>query len=218
MKLFRNLIAALVAVIVLSTSQASALPVTALDYSGDADPGVAMEITAGSVFQTAGAAALSSFLNWGDFLPAADAIGKVKITNVALTGTVTTVVPGVYTQATSGGKVEAFDLADNLLLSVDFTVGQILLTAAGTGGQFTAGVATFGGALASYFVPTSATHSVSFVNWNPVQVLDTQNGAQFATSGGYGNGLIAGEPVPEPATMLLLGSGVLGMMARRRRA
>lgn len=208
-----KLAAAVVASLIVATS-AYATPVTVLDYSGADTPGLAMELTDSGIFQTVGGA-VQSLLNWVGFLPAVDGIGKVKITGVTLTGLAAAVIPGVYQQATTGGKVEVLDLSDALLLSVDFSDGLLQVTASGVGSQFTTGIATFGGPLGAYLVPLSATHSLSLVNFAPVGI--GQNGSLLAGSG-FGNGVIAGDQVPEPMTLLLLGSGLIGGIAARRKA
>ena len=217
MKLIKTLKWVVAFVAVALTSNANAVPVTALDYSGGSGPGVAMEITAGGTFQTAGAAALSSFLNWATFLPVADAVGKVRISGVQLTGAAVSIF-GMISQATTGGMVEALDAANNVLLSATFTNGVISLASSGAGSQFSVGLATFGGTLASYFIPTSATHSVSLINWSPVGlVMGNDQMSRIGASSGFGNGLIAGTEVPEPTTMLLLGSGILGAALKRKK-
>lgn len=208
-----KLAAAVLTALVVATN-VSAAPITVLDYSGIDDPGIGVELTAGGVFQTVGGGALSSFLNWASGLPVADAIGKVSITGVSLTGSATTVVAGVYSQDTTGGKIEILDSSNNLLLEVDFTSGNLVVTSSGVGSQFTVGTATFSGALAAYLVADSATHSLSLLNFAPSGI--GTNGSLVAGSG-WANGLVGGnDAVPEPATMLLLGSGILGVIGARR--
>lgn len=218
MKFIRAKLARLAAAVVASlivASSAFAAPLTVLDYSGGNTPGLSMELTAGGIFQTTGGAAIQSLLNWAGFLPAVDGLGKVKISNVSLTGSASNAIPGVFAQATTGGKIEIFDLSDVLLLSVDFTTGVLQTTASGVGSQFTVGISTFGGPLGAYLVPTSAAHSLSLVNFTPAGI--GQNGNLLAGSG-FGNGLVQGEEVPEPMTLLLLGSGLIGGIAARRKA
>jgi hypothetical protein len=201
------------AAVLLGVNTAHAIP--AVDYSGF----VGMEITANGTFQTTDAVALSSFLNWADFLPVADGFGKIRISGVQLTGTANDVYSdgSLLAQKTIGGIVEALDAANNVLLSATFTAGTISFAQNGTGSQFSVGLATFGGLLAQYFVPNSATHSISLINWNPVAI--NQITQQIGKSSGFGNGLIAGNTanVPEPTTMLLLGSGIVGAVVRRRK-
>jgi len=208
-----KLAAAVVASLIVATS-AYATPVTVLDYSGGDTPGLAMELTDGGIFQTIGGA-VQSLLNWAGFLPVADGIGKIKISGVSLAGLASAVIPGVYQQATTGGKIEVTDISDVLLLSIDFTDGLLQVTASGVGSQFTTGIATFGGPLGAYLVPLSATHSLSLVNFTPAGI--GENGSLLAGAG-FGNGVVAGEQVPEPMTLLLLGSGLIGGIASRRKA
>jgi len=222
MKSLRAKLARLAAAVVASLTIATiiampafATPVTVLDYSGGDNPGLSMELTAGGVFQTAGGAAVQSLLNWAGFLPAVDGLGKVKISGVALSGAASVLLPGVYVQATTGGKIEITDLSDVLLLSVDFTTGVLQVTASGVGSQFTVGTSTFGGPLGAYLTPTSATHSLSLVNFTPAGIGENN---RLLAGAGFGNGVVAGEQVPEPMTLLLLGSGLIGGIAARRKA
>jgi hypothetical protein len=210
-KLARLAAAVVASLIVATSAYALPLPVTVLDYSGF----LPMQLTDTGIFQTVDGAAVESLLNWSGFIPLADGAGKVRITGVTLTGTASNPVPGLYAQSTTGGMIEVFDLSDVLQLSVAFTDGLLQVATSGVGSQFTTGTASFGGALAAYLAPTSAAHSLSLVNFSSAGIGENLS---LLPGTGVGNGVIAGSEVPEPMTLLLLGSGLIGGIAARRKA
>jgi len=182
---------------------------TILDYSGAPNPGLSFTLNGGVL----SAALQPATLNW-DLVPQADGPGYIKYGDVALTGPVSTLGAGIYGSSTAGGFLEAYDLGLNLLLRLDFTSGYLTLTNFGTGGSFTTGTATFSGPLATALDPASGTHSASFVNFSPVNVV----GGQFADGSGQGNGVVTGDAaVPEPGTFVLLGGGCIALALFRRR-
>jgi hypothetical protein len=120
-----------------------------------------------------------------------------------------------------GGVFSLYDPADNLLLQGPMGPSALsgVLGPPGTGALFTTSLTTVtGGSLASLIAPGSVSLSMNMTNVN--------GGAGFAVAGG-GPQLnpfladasisIAADPVPEPASFLLLGLGSLAIAYGRRR-
>lgn len=132
------------------------------------------------------------------------------------------VVGPVVTQQTSGGTFAVWNEANELLLSAE--LGEGILSAAtgvSTGSFFNTEVVNFtGGSLLTYVLATPGGISIALANilTEGISGVVVDDGELFDFTADA-DGLITGEPteIPEPSTMLLLGSAVAGGMIRRRR-
>ncbi len=127
----------------------------------------------------------------------------------------------LVTQATSGGTFDVYSASNVLLLSGVLSDGAIVgSNSSSTGSFFNTTVANFtSGSLLSVVSSSPAAFSISFTNITSRagNFLDvTANGLQAFTADATGQ--IEGAAVPEPATVALLLSGVLGGIAKRRRS
>jgi hypothetical protein len=126
----------------------------------------------------------------------------------------------LVTQATTGGTFAVYNPSNTLLLSGTLSAGAIVgSTASGTGSFFNTNIATFtGGSLLAHVATTPAEFSISFTNvlsGNFAGMVVSNNTLQNFSADATGQ--IAGAPVPEPASVALLLSGVLGAAVRRRK-
>ncbi len=126
----------------------------------------------------------------------------------------------LISQQTEGGTFSVWDASNNLLLSAELGEGSINGTDdVGTGSFFNTEVVNFtGGSLLNFVAPSPGGISLALAsiltNGNPG--LDVVNGVlQDFTANA--DGLITGEPVPEPSTVALLLSGLVGGVARRKK-
>jgi hypothetical protein len=152
------------------------------------------------------------------------AFGSFTLDGVQLAGKPTVIGTEVIMQPTTGGKFEIWDENDELILSGTL-LGGILsgpLGLGATGGFLTTTLGVFdGGSLQQYLDPNSASLAFSLTNVNGGQGFSTigsgddQRLAPFtahATANLGARGL-----VPEPQSGVLLGLGLLGLLASRRR-
>ena len=215
-------------VLALVTSSASADTIIKLGLSGTGGPDV--QYVAG-VFGTAddGVAGTTGLQNTNSeftgFLDplVADILANASFTLAGVTASgAASVVGGVIvSQATTGGTFSLYDPSNVLLLTGVLGNGAITgSTGNSTGSFFNTNNATFtGGSLLAYVATTPAALSLSFTN-----LLSGNVGAMVVNNGVLGNfvadatGNISGSAVPEPASMALLLSGVLGAAVRKRKA
>jgi hypothetical protein len=132
-------------------------------------------------------------------------------------------------QATNGGNFGLWDSANTLLLSGTLAGGSIAGTIGGTTGSFfhTTVFSYTGGSLLAYIQPTPAGLSLALSQITSGQLLGlqtlpcegiTQCTGNLAPFTANASGLLEGTSVPEPASMLLLVSGLFGgLVARRKR-
>lgn len=213
-KLMNRLAGLLVAVFTTVVAANSASAATVVEYSGANAPGIGFEITAAGFLQTLGGGALMSGLNWAPLIPAVDEIGFIQLSGVELVGTANSLGGVLFQQNTSGGVFDVFSSSSTLLLSLNFSSGYLNLASSGVGSHLTIGaVAIAGGSLAPLFQPNSAAFSLTLLNFSPVGIVGDDIGAAM----GVGTGLVGATPIPEPVSMLLLGSGLAGAFAVRKR-
>lgn len=133
-----------------------------------------------------------------------------------------TVLGSLVLQQTVGGSFSVYSPTNNLLLSGLLTDGVISGSTGSTAGSFfNTTVATFtGGSLLAYVATSPAGFSISFTDIASSGVAGLAvNGRTLGNFTADATGQIeAATAVPEPASMALLVSGVLGGIARRRKS
>jgi PEP-CTERM motif len=108
---------------------------------------------------------------------------------------------GVHTNSDGGDFVL---MLDGVVLN-SFDVGEIMPTQ------------TINGTLTASMTVTPGTHDFEIEILRPFLTGPGESPYQYVT-GAFANGPGGGGTTPEPGTLLLLGSGVLAVMARRKRA
>ncbi len=150
---------------------------------------------------------------------------SITIDNVIASGAANIVGP-IIAQETTGGTISLWDNVGGLLLTGTLGSGAITGSQGGeTGSFFNTTVMTYtAGSLLSFVSPTPAGISIALngilsgglvgmnVAFNPnTNAFELQNFTSDAS------GLLTGSAVPEPASMLLLGSAIFGGIASRRK-
>lgn len=152
-----------------------------------------------------------------DFL---NATASFSLDGVVTDGAAVVIGSSVF-QALTGGTFSVYDPNNNLLLSGTLASGSLQGSLTGsTGSYFNTDFATFtGGSLLPLLVPDLGGLSIALagiVSAGGGHLSIDQNGNLLPFSANS-DGLIDGQgAIPEPATVLLLLSGVVGMAHRRR--
>lgn len=139
-----------------------------------------------------------------------------------------TVVANLVIQPTTGGSFDLYAADNTLLLSGALNDGAITAgLGQSTGSFFNVTAASFtGGTLLAYVAPTPAGLSLALsglVNEFGGVGLAVAQGCsvgecELQDFSGAADGLIDGNPVPEPASMVLLMSGLLAVFRRKQEA
>lgn len=142
-----------------------------------------------------------------------------SVSGVTASGNAATLGP-IITQATSGGIFSIWDDVGTLILTGNIGTGAITGSSTGNTGSFfnTSSVTFTGGSLFPFLVPNSGGISFALANiisaGNPDGLLVVNDQLQSFTSDA--DGLITGNPIPEPMTILLVGPALFGLARRRR--
>lgn len=151
---------------------------------------------------------------------------SMTISNVQTIGNALVVLNnGIVQQNTTGGTVSFWNASGALLLSGSLASGSISGTLDGSTGSFfnTTAMTFTGGSLLPYLSPTSGGFSLALSNiftggFSGFDIVSPTAGlsrlGNFTADAG---GLISGTSVPEPTSMFLLGSAILGGIARRKK-
>lgn len=129
---------------------------------------------------------------------------------------------GVIVQRTFGGLLSIWDDNNDLLLSANLGAGSFAgANGVPTGSFFNTEVFNYtGGSLLSLLSPNTGNISISMTSiiTEGQTGFHIQNDGTLADFTANGNGLLAGEPIPEPATAMLILSGLVGCAFRKRKA
>jgi hypothetical protein len=150
---------------------------------------------------------------------------SVTISNIVASAEVN-VFGTIISQTTNGGSINLWSNTGSLLLSAAFGEGNIAGSIDGVTGSFfnTSSMTYTGGSLLSHVSPTQAGLSLALsgiesglfpgmtVSYNTS--TDTFELDSFRADA---SGLLSGNPIPEPASMLLLSSAILGGIVSRRK-
>lgn len=149
-----------------------------------------------------------------------------SIDNVMATGGASLVGP-VIVQQTTGGTFGLWDASNSLLLSGTLGSGTITGAVGGIAGSlFSTSVFSFtGGSLLSLVADTPAGISFALTNIMSGGVVGMNTIFDAATQTNIlrdfnsdASGQITGNAIPEPSTMILFGSALLGGVIRRKKA
>jgi hypothetical protein len=130
---------------------------------------------------------------------------------------------GTISQQTSGGTLSIWDNNNALLLSAE--LGEGVITGAAnvpTGSFFSTEFVNFtGGSMLQFINPFPGNISLSMLGITTGQAIGllVNEGGELQNFTGFGNGLVTAQEIseiPEPATAMLILSGLLGTVMRRR--
>lgn len=160
------------------------------------------------------------FLGFGGMPDINTEDASFTLSNVLAVGAAITTI-GVISQETTGGTFNLWSPNNSLLISGSLTSGVLSgSNNGGTGSFFNTQLGLFtGGSLLSYFSGNMLDFSLALNN-----IISGGNFGLNVTNNkldafqSNGSAIIAGSSVPEPATVLLLISGIAGSILRKRKS